>query len=160
MSPRKSRSARSTPAGSTRIKEFGAFIEVIPRQDGLCHISELADGYVERVEDIVKLGDMVRVKVILIDDQGRVKLSRKEAIREEGKKDDGRDPAPRSKGGDGGGHGGGERRDGGHRGGGHGGHGGFRGRQASQFGRSRWIPSNRGWRAAQARDRRGTAVDD
>jgi len=67
----------------TSIKEFGAFIEVIPGQDGLCHISELSDDYVGKVTDVVKVGDMVRVKVLLIDDQGRVKLSRKAAIREE-----------------------------------------------------------------------------
>jgi polyribonucleotide nucleotidyltransferase len=67
----------------TSIKDFGAFIEVIPGQDGLCHISELADGYVKRVEDVVKLGDKVRVKVILVDDQGRVKLSRRQALAEE-----------------------------------------------------------------------------
>lgn len=65
------------------VKDFGAFIEVIPGQDGLCHISELQDGYVEKVSDVVKIGDMVRVKVLLIDDQGRVKLSRKAAIAEE-----------------------------------------------------------------------------
>ena len=65
------------------IKDFGAFVEVIPGQDGLCHISELADGYVEKVADVVKIGDIIRVKVILIDDQGRVKLSRKAAIKEE-----------------------------------------------------------------------------
>ncbi len=67
----------------TSIKDFGAFIEVIPGQDGLCHISELSDGFVEKVGDVVKMGDSVRVKVLLIDDQGRVKLSRKAAIREE-----------------------------------------------------------------------------
>jgi polyribonucleotide nucleotidyltransferase len=67
----------------TSIKDFGAFIEVIPGQDGLCHISELKDGYVEKVTDVVKLGDKVRVKVILIDDQGRVKLSRRAAMAEE-----------------------------------------------------------------------------
>ncbi len=67
------------------IKDFGAFIEVIPGQDGLCHISELADGYVEKVTDVVKVGEKVRVKVILIDDQGRVKLSRKAALKEEAK---------------------------------------------------------------------------
>ncbi len=71
----------------TSIKDFGAFIEVIPGQDGLCHISELSDGYVERVGDIVKLGDEVRVKVILIDEQGRVKLSRKAVLKEEGQTD-------------------------------------------------------------------------
>src|SRR5690606_16896674 len=65
------------------IKDFGAFIEVIPGQDGLCHISELADGYVNEVTDVVKVGDQVRVKVISIDDQGRVKLSRKAALAQE-----------------------------------------------------------------------------
>ena len=67
----------------TTVKDFGAFVEVIPGQDGLCHISELSDGYVENVADVVKVGDKVRVKVLLIDDQGRVKLSRKAAIIEE-----------------------------------------------------------------------------
>src|SRR5690606_24033749 len=66
------------------IKDFGAFIEVAPGQDGLCHISELSDSYVKSVSDVVKIGDEVRVKVILIDDQGRVKLSRKQAMIEEG----------------------------------------------------------------------------
>ncbi len=65
------------------IKDFGAFIEVIPGQDGLCHISELDDGYVEKVSDVVKLGEQVRVKVILIDEQGRVKLSRRAAMAED-----------------------------------------------------------------------------
>ncbi|MDD4890568.1 MAG: polyribonucleotide nucleotidyltransferase, partial [Phycisphaerae bacterium] len=65
------------------IKDFGAFIELIPGQDGLCHISELADHYVKSVIDEVKLGDMVKVKVIAIDDTGRVKLSRKQAMIEE-----------------------------------------------------------------------------
>jgi polyribonucleotide nucleotidyltransferase len=65
------------------IKDFGAFIEVIPGQDGLCHISELDDGYVEKVGDVVKLGEEVRVKVILIDEQGRVKLSRRAAMAED-----------------------------------------------------------------------------
>ena len=65
------------------IKDFGAFIELIPGQDGLCHISELADHYVKSVTDEVKMGDMVRVKVILVDDQGRVKLSRKAAMLDE-----------------------------------------------------------------------------
>ncbi len=68
----------------TTIKDFGAFIEVIPGQDGLCHISELKDGFVEKVSDVLKVGDKVRVKVLLIDDQGRVKLSRKAALKEEG----------------------------------------------------------------------------
>ncbi len=67
----------------TSIKDFGAFIEVAPGQDGLCHISELADGYVNSVSDVCRIGDEVRVKVILVDDQGRVKLSRKAVLREE-----------------------------------------------------------------------------
>ncbi|MCC7408274.1 MAG: polyribonucleotide nucleotidyltransferase [Phycisphaeraceae bacterium] len=67
------------------IKDFGAFVELVPGQDGLCHISELDEGYVSKVTDIVKLNDMVRVKVLSIDDQGRVKLSRKAAMREEAK---------------------------------------------------------------------------
>jgi polyribonucleotide nucleotidyltransferase len=59
------------------IKDFGAFIEIIPGRDGLCHISEIAHGYVGRVDDVLKVGDKVSVKVIGIDDQDRVKLSRK-----------------------------------------------------------------------------------
>ncbi len=61
------------------VKDFGAFIEIAPGTDGMCHISELADGYVEKVSDVVKIGDEVRVKVILVDDQGRIKLSIKQA---------------------------------------------------------------------------------
>jgi len=61
------------------MKDFGAFIELAPGTDGMCHISELADGYVKQVNDVVKLGDIVRVKVILVDDQGRIKLSIKQA---------------------------------------------------------------------------------
>lgn len=72
------------------IREFGAFIEIAPETDGLCHVSELSDRYVENVEDVIKLGDAVRVKVILIDDQDRIKLSRKAAMKEEGVSD----PAP------------------------------------------------------------------
>jgi polyribonucleotide nucleotidyltransferase len=64
------------------IKEFGAFIEIAPGTDGMCHISEMADGYVKSVEDVVRMGDRVRVKVIKIDDSGRIKLSRKAAMAE------------------------------------------------------------------------------
>src|SRR5205085_1673043 len=67
----------------TSVKDFGAFIEILPGKDGLCHISELSDGYVGRVEDVLRMGDQVRVKVISIDDQDRVKLSRKVLLREE-----------------------------------------------------------------------------
>ncbi|HMQ16245.1 MAG TPA: polyribonucleotide nucleotidyltransferase [Phycisphaerae bacterium] len=65
------------------IKDFGAFVEIQEGQDGLCHISELDDAYVKSVSDVVRIGDVVRVKVIAIDDQGRVKLSRKAAMREQ-----------------------------------------------------------------------------
>jgi polyribonucleotide nucleotidyltransferase len=65
------------------MKDFGAFIELAPGTDGMCHISELADGYVKSVADVVKLGDVVKVKVINVDDQGRIKLSRKAVIRDE-----------------------------------------------------------------------------
>jgi polyribonucleotide nucleotidyltransferase len=66
----------------TGIKEFGAFVQVLPGKDGLVHISELADFRVNKVEDICKMGDKMWVKCIGIDDRGRVKLSRKEAMRE------------------------------------------------------------------------------
>ncbi|HEY5751646.1 MAG TPA: polyribonucleotide nucleotidyltransferase [Chthoniobacterales bacterium] len=64
------------------IKEFGAFVEVLPGKDGLCHISELADFRVKKTEDVVNVGDMIWVKCIGIDDKGRVKLSRKAAMKE------------------------------------------------------------------------------
>jgi len=64
------------------VKDFGAFIEIVPGKDGLCHISELADGYVKSVSEICKEGDKVQVKVIAVDDQNRVKLSRKAALAE------------------------------------------------------------------------------
>ncbi|MGV6814181.1 MAG: S1 RNA-binding domain-containing protein, partial [Phycisphaerales bacterium] len=60
-------------------KDFGAFIEIAPGTDGMCHISELADGFVDNVHDVVSVGDMVKVKVMLVDDQGRIKLSIKRA---------------------------------------------------------------------------------
>ena len=66
----------------TGTKEFGAFVEVLPGKDGLVHISELADFRVKSVEDVCKVGDQMWVKCIGIDDRGRVKLSRKEAMRE------------------------------------------------------------------------------
>lgn len=65
------------------IKEFGAFIEIAPGKDGLCHISELSDGFVKSVNDICKMGDRLQVKVIAVDDQNRVKLSRKAVLAEQ-----------------------------------------------------------------------------
>jgi len=64
------------------MKDFGAFVELAPGTDGMCHISELADGYVKSVGDVVKLGDVIKVKVINVDEQGRIKLSRKAAMAE------------------------------------------------------------------------------
>jgi polyribonucleotide nucleotidyltransferase len=66
----------------TGIKEFGAFVQVLPGKDGLVHISELADQRVENVEDICKMGDQMWVKCIGIDDRGRVRLSRRAALEE------------------------------------------------------------------------------
>ncbi|HVW01790.1 MAG TPA: S1 RNA-binding domain-containing protein, partial [Planctomycetaceae bacterium] len=66
------------------IKDFGAFIEIAPGKDGLCHISELSDGYVKSVTDVVSEGDRIQVKVIAVDDQNRVKLSRKAVLAEQG----------------------------------------------------------------------------
>ncbi len=62
-----------------RIMDFGAFVEVLPGQDGLVHISELAPHRVEKVEDIVKIGDTIKVKVKEIDSQGRISLTHKGA---------------------------------------------------------------------------------
>jgi polyribonucleotide nucleotidyltransferase len=64
------------------IKEFGCFVEVLPGKDGMVHISELADFRVNRVEDVVKQGDLIWVKCIGVDEKGRVKLSRKAAMKE------------------------------------------------------------------------------
>ena len=66
------------------IKDFGAFVEIAPETDGLCHVSELSDHYVQNVMDVVNIGDDIQVKVIHIDDQGRIKLSRKAALKELG----------------------------------------------------------------------------
>jgi polyribonucleotide nucleotidyltransferase len=63
---------------------FGAFMEMFPGKDGMIHISELADFRVNAVEDVVKVGDMVYAKCIGVDDRGRVKLSRKQAMAERG----------------------------------------------------------------------------
>ena len=62
-----------------RIMNFGAFCEILPGKEGLIHVSELADRFVKNVEDVVKVGDEVTVKVIAIDEQGRVNLSKKQA---------------------------------------------------------------------------------
>ena len=74
-------------------KEFGAFVEVFPGKDGLVHISELADFRVKRTEDVAKIGDIIWVKCIGIDDKGRVKLSRKAALKERAEAETGQ-PTP------------------------------------------------------------------
>lgn len=61
----------------TRLMTFGAFAEILPGQEGLIHISEFSDKRIDKVEDIVKVGDIVPVKVKLIDDQGRINLTAK-----------------------------------------------------------------------------------
>jgi polyribonucleotide nucleotidyltransferase len=63
----------------TRIMNFGAFVEILPGKEGLVHISELAPERIRRVEDAVNIGDKVKVKVVEIDDMGRVNLSRRQA---------------------------------------------------------------------------------
>jgi polyribonucleotide nucleotidyltransferase len=75
-------------------KEFGAFVEVFPGKDGLVHISELADFRVKRTEDVAKIGDMIWVKCIGIDDKGRVKLSRKAALKERAEQETGQPAEP------------------------------------------------------------------
>lgn len=67
-----------------RTVDFGAFVTIKPGTDGLCHISELAEGRVRQTEDVVKEGDEVLVKVIGIDRQGKIKLSRAQALAEQG----------------------------------------------------------------------------
>ncbi len=65
-----------------RIMNFGAFVEVLPNQDGLVHISQLTDHRVDRVENVVNVGDEIVVKAVEIDDKGRLNLSRRAAIQE------------------------------------------------------------------------------
>ena len=61
----------------TRILKFGAFIELLPGKEGLCHISQLANDRVEKVEDVVNIGDKLKVKVTDIDNRGRINVSHK-----------------------------------------------------------------------------------
>jgi predicted RNA-binding protein with RPS1 domain len=87
---------------------FGAFIEVLPGQDGLCHVSEVSEGFVKAVNDYMHVDDIVPIKVIGVDENGKISLSIKQAV--EGglpmlPPDAERDPieAPRERGGDRGG---------------------------------------------------------
>ena len=65
-----------------RLMGFGAFVEIAPKKEGLVRIGQLAEHRVEKVEDVVNIGDEIMVKVIEVDDRGRINLSRKEAIRD------------------------------------------------------------------------------
>jgi polyribonucleotide nucleotidyltransferase len=65
------------------ITNFGAFMEVLPGKDGLIHVSELAEGRTERVEDVVKKGDVITAKCLGVDEKGRVKMSRRAVLRDE-----------------------------------------------------------------------------
>ena len=66
-------------------KEFGAFVELTPGIEGLCHISELSDGYIKTTDQACKIGDLIDVKLLSIDEQGRFKLSRKAVLIEDKK---------------------------------------------------------------------------
>ena len=63
-----------------KIMDFGAFVEVLPGTDGLVHISQLAHERVQNVADVLKEGDKVMVKVLEVDKQGKIRLSRKDAL--------------------------------------------------------------------------------
>jgi len=78
------------------IKDFGVFVEIAPGVEGLCHVSELSEGYVKHVDDVLKMGDIIPVKLISIDEQGRLKLSRRAAMSELGLKEEKR-PKPADK---------------------------------------------------------------
>ena len=69
-------------------KDFGAFVEILPGRDGLCHISELSNGYISDVSDVCTVGDEMKVLVIDVDGNDRVKLSRRRALEELGLEDE------------------------------------------------------------------------
>jgi polyribonucleotide nucleotidyltransferase len=68
------------------VMDFGAFVQIMPGKDGLVHVSEMAEERVDKPSDIVKEGDKVTVKLVAIDDRGRLQLSMKAAARELDKK--------------------------------------------------------------------------
>ena len=70
------------------VKDFGAFVEIIPGKDGLVHISVLADFRVNTVEDICKEGDLMWVKCLDVDETGRIRLSRRAALADKDEEDD------------------------------------------------------------------------
>lgn len=66
----------------TKVRDFGVFVELGPGLEGVCHVSELDDKYVRNVGDVVKVGDVLEFKVMAVDGEGRIKLSRRAALRE------------------------------------------------------------------------------
>jgi polyribonucleotide nucleotidyltransferase len=66
-----------------RIADFGAFVEILPGTDGLLHISQISDKRIAKVTDEINMGDEILVKVIEIDNQGRIRLSRKEVLKDQ-----------------------------------------------------------------------------
>ena len=68
------------------VMDFGAFVQILPGKDGLVHVSEMSEERVNKPSDVVKEGDLVTVKLVAIDEQGRLNLSMKQAARELGKK--------------------------------------------------------------------------
>ena len=90
----------------TSIKDFGAFVEILPGRDGLVHISELSTGYISNIDKVVNVGDPMKVLVIDVDEHDRVKLSRRRALEELGLEDElageegGDDDGERGEGGD------------------------------------------------------------
>lgn len=70
------------------VKDFGAFVEILPGRDGLCHISELSSGFVSNIADLVSEGDEMKVLVVSVDDHDRVKLSRRQALEQLGLEDE------------------------------------------------------------------------
>ncbi|GAA5506722.1 polyribonucleotide nucleotidyltransferase [Novipirellula caenicola] len=70
------------------IKDFGAFVEILPGRDGLCHISEISTGYISSIDKVVAVGDPMKVLVIDVDEHDRVKLSRRRALEELGEEDE------------------------------------------------------------------------
>ena len=125
------------------IKEFGAFVEILPGRDGLVHISEMSGGYIASLDRVVAVGDEMKVLVIDVDEHDRVKLSRRRALEELGVEDPLAAELEAEGGGDRGGEGGGDgeerprRRRGGGGGGGGGGGRGPRGGGGDRGGRSR-----------------------
>jgi len=86
-----------------RVVDFGAFVNILGQQDGLCHISELKNERVAKVTDVVNEGDQVKVKVLNIDDRGKIKLSMRVVDQETGEELEAQPRPPRGEGGEGGG---------------------------------------------------------